>query len=64
MGLFDGLFGSKKKTESGDRCMECGMTGGQHTEWCPEVHEPVRPAGVAAESGQEERSPRRETDED
>ncbi len=37
MGLF-GRFSRKGRERSGDtgpRCMECGMTGGDHTDWCP-----------------------------
>lgn len=33
MGLF-GLF-EKREPEAKDRCNECGMTGGRHTDWCP-----------------------------
>ena len=37
MGLF-GRFSRKpddRKGEGARRCMECGMTGGEHTDWCP-----------------------------
>jgi hypothetical protein len=41
MGLLGGLFGRSKerRTAATDRCMECGMTGDAHTEWCPAVAE-------------------------
>ncbi len=37
MGFLGGLFGrsSDRKKVATDRCMECGMTKGTHTEWCP-----------------------------
>ena len=37
MGLFERMFrrSGERKREDGDRCMECGMTGGKHTDWCP-----------------------------
>ena len=37
MGFLGGLFGrsSDSKGVATDRCMECGMTEGTHTEWCP-----------------------------
>ena len=37
MGLLGGLFGGsdEEKGATADRCMECGMTGGEHTDWCP-----------------------------
>ena len=37
MGFLGGLFGrsSDRKAATTDRCMECGMTGGSHTGWCP-----------------------------
>ena len=41
MGFFKGRFGRShrpKGTDSG-RCMECGMTGDSHTDWCPAVAE-------------------------
>ena len=41
MGLFERIFrrSGERKREDGDRCMECGMTGGKHTDWCPVVPE-------------------------
>lgn len=37
MGLFERIFrrSDEGKREDSDRCMECGMTGGKHTDWCP-----------------------------
>ena len=37
MGFLGGLFArsSDPKDAAKDRCMECGMTEGTHTEWCP-----------------------------
>ncbi len=39
MGFLKGLFGRSKNppATASDRCMECGMTGGTHTTWCPSV---------------------------
>jgi hypothetical protein len=39
MGLFGRLFrrSGARKGEGEARCMECGMTGGEHTDWCPAV---------------------------
>lgn len=38
MGLLGRLFGkSDEKDTAADRCNECGMEGGRHTEWCPLV---------------------------
>ncbi len=39
MGILEGLFGrsSARKGTDPNRCMECGMTGGSHTDWCPVV---------------------------
>lgn len=34
MGLF-GWLGKKDEGDAQDRCNECGMVGGRHTEWCP-----------------------------
>lgn len=40
MGLLGRLFGkSDGRDTAADRCNECGMTGGRHTEWCPAVAE-------------------------
>ena len=39
MGLF-GRFTRKsgdREDEGSHRCSECGMTGGNHTDWCPAV---------------------------
>ena len=37
MGFLGGLFGRSRDREAvaKDRCMECGMTKGVHTDWCP-----------------------------
>lgn len=37
MGLFGRLFrkSGDREGERSTRCMECGMTGGEHTDWCP-----------------------------
>lgn len=37
MGFLGGLFGRSgdRKDVATDRCMQCGMTKGAHTEWCP-----------------------------
>ena len=37
MGFLDGIFGrsSDRKAPATDRCMECGMAEGTHTDWCP-----------------------------
>ena len=39
MGILGGLFGrsSARRGTDPNRCMECGMTGGSHTDWCPVV---------------------------
>jgi len=39
MGLFGRMFrrSGERTREDDDRCMECGMTGGNHTDWCPVV---------------------------
>ncbi len=59
MGLF-GRFSRKsgeRRLEGSGRCMECGMTGGQHTDWCPAVpHE--EPGSVPATT--QERHPETE----
>jgi hypothetical protein len=36
MGFLGGLFGRSRdrKHAATDRCMECGMTKGRHTDWC------------------------------
>jgi hypothetical protein len=36
MGFLGGLFRRSSDREVGmeDRCTECGMTGGGHTDWC------------------------------
>ena len=36
MGFLAGLFGRSgdRKHVATDRCMECGMTEGTHTDWC------------------------------
>jgi len=36
MGFLGGLFGrsNDRKRVVTDRCMECGMTEGTHTNWC------------------------------
>lgn len=41
MGLLRRLFGGSDDGNGGasDRCMECGMTRGQHKDWCPAVAE-------------------------
>lgn len=41
MGLLGGLFGGSKdrRPTATDRCMECGMAGGAHTDWCPAAAE-------------------------
>lgn len=65
MGILGGLFGrsSARKGTDPDRCMECGMTRGSHTDWCTAVpdqsmaaNSPTSPgdstdAGTAGESG-------------
>jgi len=53
MGLF-GRFSRKagdRKPEGSGRCTECGMTGGEHTDWCPAVphEEPGIVAGTTPE---------------
>lgn len=36
MGIFGSLFGkSGKDDDQADRCNDCGMAGGRHTDWCP-----------------------------
>lgn len=36
MGLLGRLFGkSEEKDAAVDRCNDCGMAGGRHTDWCP-----------------------------
>ncbi len=39
MGILGGLFGRSQARKGADpsRCMECGITGGTHTDWCPAV---------------------------
>jgi hypothetical protein len=41
MGLFGRVFrkSDDRKGEGAHRCMECGMTGGEHTDWCPVASE-------------------------
>ena len=36
MGFLGGLFGRSRDSDSitKDRCAECGMTKGVHTDWC------------------------------
>jgi len=62
MGLFGRFFGKERdgKAEGGPRCMECGMTGGEHTDWCPiaSTHEPDTARDAAAEEPAEAKSPR------
>jgi hypothetical protein len=58
MGVLGNLFG-KKEPQSRDRCMECGMTEGRHTDWCPahrldEEPGPEPPEAVASASGAED----------
>lgn len=57
MGLIGKLFGgSDESTDAADRCNECGMTGGRHTDWCPDVAERGETADgeVSARAGREE----------
>jgi hypothetical protein len=41
MGLFGRFFrkSGDREREGAHRCMECGMTGGEHTDWCPVASE-------------------------
>lgn len=61
MGLFGRFFGKERKGkgEGGPRCMECGMTGGEHTDWCPlaSTPEPDATRGATAEERAEAESP-------
>ena len=54
MGFLGGLFGrtSDRKHVVTDRCMECGMSEGTHTEWCPSVPD------AAAAPAPEEKPPK------
>ena len=47
-----GFFGrSKNRKDAGaDRCMECGMTGGRHTGWCPSAAEMASPEPTEPEA--------------
>ena len=50
MGILGGLFGrsgSRKGTDP-NRCMECGMTAGSHTDWCPAVPDQATAANSLA----------------
>lgn len=59
MGLF-GRFSRKSGDREGEgahRCMECGMTGGEHTDWCPiasEAEDVDIMSGTAPERGAED----------
>ena len=46
MGMLDGLFGRSRdrKAIAKDRCMECGMEGSAHTDWCPAGEDRAAPA--------------------
>ncbi len=51
-----GLFGRSRKSGErkpggSPRCMECGMAGGEHTDWCPAEpkEEPNVPSGRSLE---------------
>lgn len=58
MGLLGSLFGrSKDRRPSTDRCMECGMTGGEHTDWCPAVEEKEAGDSTPAGSGRSDAPP-------
>lgn len=53
MGFLGGLFGRSSDRDVGtkDRCMECGMTGGGHTDWCSNATvEAPRPSAEAVEA--------------
>lgn len=53
MGFLGGLFGRSgdHKHVATDRCMECGMTDGIHTDWCSAA------ADVAAASAPQAAAP-------
>ena len=59
MGLLRGLFGrSRDRSVAVDRCAECGMTEGGHTDWCTSASAPVdgppEARDVATEEGVED----------
>lgn len=56
MGLFARFFGRERdgRGEGGPRCMECGMTGGEHTDWCPLAAQPE--PGAAPETTSQART--------
>jgi hypothetical protein len=55
MSILMGLFGRSKdrKRPATDRCMDCGMTDGKHTKWCPAPREATQhgPPPPPMESG-------------
>jgi len=59
MGLLGGLFGRTKdrRSPATDRCMECGMTGGDHTDWCPTLENQEEERAPAARSGPSDAPP-------
>ena len=59
MGLFRRFFrkSGDPDREGAHRCMECGMTGGEHTDWCPVASEDVDVVpGTVPERGSEDES--------
>ena len=57
MGFLGGLFGRSRdrKGVAKDRCMECGMTDGTHTDWCPGAADAA--AAPTAEAAAPEKTP-------
>jgi len=52
MGMFAKLFGRSRRTGTHEvRCNECGMTGGEHTDWCPTRGESEVSAGGSEGQG-------------
>ena len=59
MGFLGGLFGrsSDRKNVATDRCMECGMTKGSHTEWCPGAAKAAAAPEATRETGASQTMP-------
>jgi hypothetical protein len=59
MGFLGGLFGrsSDRKSVATDRCMECGMTKGSHTEWCPGAAKAAAAPEATRETGASQTMP-------
>ena len=48
MGFLGGLFGrSRDRSDvAKDRCMDCGMTDGEHTDWCTSAQKTAKPSAA------------------